>query len=432
MAGQLPERQAIRQFQLERLRALLAALCPANPFYTRKLQGIDLKQAARSVEDYSRLVPFTTKQELAADQQATGPFGTNLTFPLTDYTRCHQTSGTGGAPLRWLDTPESWQWMVGTWQQVHSAAGVTNSDRMFFAFSFGPFIGFWLAFEAASKLGCLCLSGGGLSTSARVHAILDQGATALCCTPSYAIRLAEVAAGEGINLSARSRVRLILVAGEPGGSVPATRAKIERLWPGAQVFDHHGMTEIGPVTFQCPKQPGVLHVLESSFFAEVVDAATAGAGELVLTNLGRTASPLLRYRTGDLVRPIAQERCVCGRHDLALAGGILGRVDEMVVVRGVNVYPTAVEEIVRSTPETVEYQVVFSQEGALTEMGIKVELDPACNDPAGVANRLQKAFERALSLRVPVEIMPSGALPRFEMKAKRWGTGPVKPHREHP
>ncbi|PYM16249.1 MAG: phenylacetate--CoA ligase, partial [Verrucomicrobia bacterium] len=266
-------RPAIASSQLQQLRRLLAALVPANRFYTEKFQASDVPQAVAGLEEYSAKFPFTTKQEVAEDQRAHPPYGTNLTFPLEHYTRFHQTSGTTGAPLRWLDTPESWNWMVESWTAIFRAASATATDRVFFAFSFGPFIGFWLAYEAAQRVGCLCVPGGGLSSAARLRVLIDNGATILCCTPTYALRLAEVAAEEEIDLRS-ARVKTIIVAGEPGGSVPALRARLQELWHGARVFDHHGMTETGPVTHECPKRPGVLHVLEPAYFAEVIDPAS--------------------------------------------------------------------------------------------------------------------------------------------------------------
>ena len=307
-------------------------------------------------------IPVTTRHELVRDRLANPPYGTNLTFPLEAYVRCHQTSGTTTVPIRWLDTAESWNHIVDNWVQILDAAGVTRRDRFFFAFSFGPFLGFWSALDAVQRLGCFCFPGGSMSSHARLQAILDNGITALCCTPTYAQHLGEVAREKKVDLT-RSRVRLLIVAGEGGGSIPATRARIERLWPGAAVFDHHGMTEVGPVTYQCPARPGSLHVLESAYLPEVIDPQSgepvpAGeTGELVLTTLDRIGSPLLRYRTGDLVKPRRRSVCACGRHELALEGGILGRSDDMVVVRGVNVYPSLVEEIVRGYPEVTEYRV---------------------------------------------------------------------------
>jgi len=416
--------------QLDDLRTLLAELIPANPFYARKLQSGGVTFDVASLQDFSARFPYTTKQELVEDQRRNPPFGTNLTYPLNRYTRFHQTSGTSGAPLRWLDTPESWEGMVDCWLEVFRAAGVNAGDRVFFAFSFGPFIGFWLAFESAARIGCLCIPAGGLSSAARLRAIMENGATVICCTPTYAIRLGEAATEEKIDLSA-SRVKKILVAGEPGGSILATRARIESLWAGAKVFDHHGMTEVGPVTYECPARPRVLHVIESAYFAEIIDPANGKpampgqTGELVLTTLGRTGSPLLRYRTGDLVKCGARngERgtaCVCGRHELALEGGILGRTDDMVIVRGVNVYPSAVEEIVRGFEDVSEYRVHITEADALTQMRVEIESTLQCADPPTLAARVEKAFETTLLLRVPVSTVSPGALPRFEMKSKRW------------
>lgn len=433
MAVSSPTRDELRASQLEQLRSLVSELFPANAFYTRKLENAGITFDVASLEDFSARFPFTTKQELIADQLAHPPYGTNLTYPLASYTRFHQTSGTTGTPLRWLDTPESWDWLVENWTQVFSAAGVQAGDRVFFAFSFGPFIGFWLAFQSAERLGCLCIPAGGMSSVARVQAILDNAATVLCCTPTYALRLGEVAAEAGFDLS-RSRVRRIIVAGEPGGSIPATRSRIEQLWHGAQVFDHHGMTEVGPVTYECPAQPGVLHVIEAGFYAEIIEPNSGKpvqpghSGELVLTPLGRVASPLLRYRTGDLVRlvtchPSPVTPCACGSHDMALAGGILGRVDDMVIVRGVNVYPSAVEEVIRSVGGVAEYQVQVTTRGPLTELAITIEPEASCVDAAALIAKLEHAFDAAFSLRLPVTLVTPGSLPRFEMKAKRWVCG---------
>jgi phenylacetate-CoA ligase len=264
-----------------------------------------------------------------------------------------------------------------------------------------------------------------MNSVARLHAILDNGITVLCCTPTYAQHLGEIAREKGIDLM-RSRLRVIIVAGEGGGSIPATRRRIESAWPGATVFDHHGMTEVGPVSYQCPTRPGTLHVLESAFFPEVLDPATGGqvragaTGELVLTTLDRLGSPLLRYRTGDLVKAREHSRCACGRYDLALEGGILGRADDMVVIRGVNVYPGLVEEIVRGFPEVTEYRVEIDCRQAMTEMSLEIETNELEITGGLLRSRLERALQTVLNLRVPVRVLPAGSLPRFEMKAQRW------------
>jgi len=431
MADAFPDRSAIASQQLAQLRRLCAALIPANRFYGPRLSSAGITSNLASLTEFSQRAPFTTKPEVVADQQAHPPYGTNLTFPLEHYTRLHATSGTTGAPLRWLDTPESWDWMVGNWTEVFRTAGVKRSDRVFFAFSFGPFIGFWLAYDAAHRIGCLSIPGGGLSSATRLRIMLDNHVTVLCCTPTYAARLAEVAAEEKIDLR-EAKVRTLIVAGEPGGSIAGVRRRLSKLWNGARIYDHHGMTETGPVTYEWPERPGVLHVMESGYYAEVIDPATGRpadathTGELVLTTLGRTGSPLLRYRTGDLVKPVQQPAagahppCGCGRYELALEGGILGRVDDMVIVRGVNVYPTAVEDILRRSGDVAEYQVVVARRNELVELNIRVEPTPGCDDASALAKRLEKAFQDALALRVPVSSVAPGSLPRFEMKAKRW------------
>lgn len=411
---------------LEALRALLAELLPGNRFYSAKLSAAGVGFDVASLEDFAARFPFSTKAEFVADHQAHPPFGSNLTYPLASYTRFHQTSGTTAAPLRWLDTPASWEALLESWCEVFRAAGVDAADRVYFAFSFGPFLGFWMAFEAAERLGCLCVPGGGLGSAARLRAMLDNAITVLCCTPSYAIRLGEVARDEGPALDC-SRVRRIIVAGEPGGSIPATRARIEELWPGAQVFDHHGMTETGPVTYECPAQPGVLHVLEGAMLAEITHPTTGRpvapgeTGELILTTLERRAAPVLRYRTGDLVRRAdPRQPCACGRIEMALPGGILGRVDDMVIVRGVNVYPTAVEQVVRGFREVAEFQVILKERRAMTELELAIEPAATCKDPRALAGRVEAALELAFALRIPVALAAPGALPRFEMKARRW------------
>jgi phenylacetate-CoA ligase len=315
--------------------------------------------------------------------------------------------------------------MIAGWRRVFEAAGVAAGDRVFFAFSFGPFLGFWLGFEAAARMGCLAIPGGGLRSPARLRVVIDTAATVLCCTPTYAIRLAQVAREEKIDLRETS-VRTIVVGGEPGASVPGTKSHIEKLWNGARLVDHHGMTEIGPVSYGCPTRRCVLHVMESAYLAEVIDPGTrepvtpGATGELVLTNLGRLGSPLLRYRTGDLVERGPDERCACGSLDLALPGGILGRLDDMVAVRGVNVYPSAIDDILRAVEGVAEYKVEIRTGDALVEMSIQVESEPERESDLRLAQQIQQALENALALRVPVSIVAPGTLPRFEMKASRW------------
>ena len=297
-----------------------------------------------------------------------------------------------GKPLIWMDDPESWEWILGNWEAVWRGAGVEAGDCALFPFSFGPFLGFWAGFEAAARMGVRAVPGGGMSSEDRLGLLERCGANVLCCTPTYAIRLAEV--GEAMGKSvADLGVKTIVVCGEPGGSIPAVRERIEAAWQ-AKVVDHHGMTEIGPVTVSDEENADWLRVLHFSYHAEVIDPETLApvelgeVGELVLTTLGRFGAPLLRYRTGDLVKPVA----VPGGDPAAfvLEGGIIGRSDDMVVVRGVNIYPSAVDAVVRGCEGIGEYQVEVDQRAALPELLIRVEGGEA--EAKGLERALRQAF----------------------------------------
>ncbi len=420
-----PDRNALEAHQLERLQALVKTVLASNPFYRAKLSEAGVSGPPASLEEFSRTTPFTWKQEFVEDQEKNPPYGTNLSRPLGEYVRLHQTSGTTSKGIRWLDTAEGWEWMVAGWQRIFGAVDLSPADHVFFPFAFGPFIGFWLAFEAAVRAKCMVIPGGGMRTEARLRLIMDNGVTVVCATPTYAIRMGETAAELGIDLS-QSKVRVLLVAGEPGGSVPATRALLEKLWPTVQVFDHHGMTEVGPASFQCPRTPGVLHVMEASYYAEVLDPETlapvgpGGEGELVLTTLGRFDSPAIRYRTRDIVQRSAGERCACGRLDLALEGGIKARADDMVVIRGVNIYPSAVEELLRADGGVSEFRAEIRTVRGLAEVRLLIEPAADESDPERLAARISETVHRTFSIRFAVECVESGSLPRFEAKAKRW------------
>ena len=419
VAGDAP----LAELQRERLRTLLAEVLPRNRFYARKVGRIanpSYSLAGHNPDEFTSL-PFTTKAELLADQADHPPYGEVLTYPRDHYCRLHQTSGTAGQPLRWLDTPRSWNWMLGCGETMFGMAGLRPNDRLFFPFSFGPFLGFWTAFEAAARLGYFCLPGGGMSSGARLRFLFDNEATVVFCTPTYALRLAEVAREEGIDLAA-SPVRAVIVAGEPGGSIPATRALIEKAW-GARVFDHSGMTEAGPLAIECKENPAGLHLLESECLPEVIDPATAQpvpagqVGELVLTNFGRWGSPLIRYRTGDLVR-VDPMPCPCGSPFVRLDGGILGRCDDMIHLRGNNVYPSALEGVLRSFPEVAEYRIEVDRSSSLTEL--RVEVEPAPGSSADLGERVERAIRDEFLFRPAVRLVAPGSLPRFEGKASRF------------
>lgn len=405
------DRAALSHLQLQKLNALLEEVLTHNVFYKRKLSACPTQ-----LEDLDQLAswPHTTKEELQP-QPGNEPFAANRTYPVDQYVRCHQTSGTRGRPLVVLDTANDWHWWVDAWQYVLDGAQVTSTDRVLLAFSFGPFIGFWSAFDGLTARGSLVIPGGGLGSLARIELINLAKVSALFCTPTYALRLAEVAAENNINL-AELPVEKIIVAGEPGGSVNATRHRIESAW-NARLFDHGGATEVGP--WGIPDQEGRgLYVNEAHFLAEFVSLKTgrpAQQGELahlILTTLGRGGAPVIRYRTGDLVRPVwttdGPNRFVL------LEGGIVGRADDMMIVRGMNIYPTAIEQILHSFPEVVEYRITARKQGAMDELVIEVE--DHLQQPARIAEELRLK----LGLKIDVRSVSAMSLPRSEAKGQRF------------
>ena len=410
----------LRQEQLRKLRHLIHNQS-SNHFYQSTVRRLSNLTHPTTLEDYIAHIPFTEKHQLIDDQKTNPPYGTNLSLPLHQYKYFHQTTGTTATPLRWLDTIHSWQAIIKCWQQIYLAAGVTAADRICFTFSFGPFLGFWSAYEAANQMGCFAIPAGGMNSQARIRLILDTQATVLCCTPSYALHLAQVAREANLPIKT-SNIQRIIVAGEPGGSIQSTRSVIEESW-NAMVKDHHGMTETGPLTYPCPTIKDTLHVLENSYFAEIIDpesqqeVANHQEGELVITTLDRCGSPLLRYRTGDLVKA-GQTPCPCGSPHLSLEGGIRGRLDDMIIIRGVNIHPSSIEDLVRRFAAAAEYRVIIDQRSVLQEISIQIELETEQAD--NILLKLRQEFATLMNLRINFESVPVGTLPRQEMKAKRW------------
>ncbi len=414
-------REQLATLQGDRLAALVREVHGKNRFVTAKLGAVGASpQDVTGLDDLAGL-PFTTKAELMAAQEESF-LSLNCTYPESAYTRIHQTSGTTGAPLRVFDTARSWRWWSRCWAFVLAAAGVSSSDRVFVPFSFGPFIGFWSALGGAEEIGALMIPGGGRTSLQRLQLMAELGATVLCCTPTYALRLAEAAREEGFDLSSIP-LRVTVHAGEPGASVPATKARIEGIW-GAKVYDHAGASEVGAHSLECQPQPGSTHAIECEYIAEVIDPTTgrpvpAGTeGELVLTNLGRFGFPVIRYRTGDVVK-VDDAPCPCGRTFTRFTGGVIGRADDMVVVRGVNVYPAAVENLVRRHAAVDEFRVTVSRDREMAEILIEIE---CCDgvDLVTEASAVRASVEGSLGLRPEVTAVGRGELPRFEMKARRF------------
>ena len=398
--------------RLARLNALIEEVAATNAFQRVRLAGVRLE----SLEDLARIPPVT-KADLVADQQAHPPFGTNLTYPLERYAHLHQTTGTTGATLRILDTAEDWDWWRRCFAGVFRGAGVGTRDTVALAHSFGPYIQFWASYEGAGAVGATVVALGGMDSIQRLETMGEYRATALLCTPSYAVHLAKVA-GQNDLASALSSVETVLCTGEPGASLPAVRDEIEWAW-GARCLDHAGLSEVGSFAHPCAEGGG-MHLHEEEFVAEILNphtdtpVADGEAGELVITALGRAGFPAIRYRTGDVIER-HPDRCPAGHPGRWLPGGILGRSDDMVVIRGMNVFPSAIEQILRESGGIGEFRITFYNDpAAMDEVKLEVELARP-----GDARAIQARLRQRLGLRVRIVPLKPGILPEQGGKARR-------------
>lgn len=421
-------RERLEALQLAKLRTLAEWAAARSPHYERTFKEAGFAPDQLGSCDDLRRVPLLTRQDWMDSQAAHPPYGELAVIDPAQAIRLHTTSGTTGRmPLRALDGRKDWAWIAEMWAYGIWAAGIRPADTAYIAFGYGSFIGFWGLHYSMEKIGVLNIPGGAQPTASRVKQIVDFDATVVASTPTYAIRLAQEAAELGIDLPGSAVSRLIL-SGEPAGSIPQTKALIERMW-GAKAYDTAGMTEIGTIMiFECARQPGGTHLIEDHVIEEVIDPVTlepvpyGEMGERVVTSFGRSAIPLLRYRTGDLVVKVPAPSCDCGRTFDLYEGGILGRVDDMKLVRGTNVYPRAVEAIVREHPEVVEFQLRLFREELIDRIAVRVELPP--DYPDGRWPGLRETLARELAeahegLTFLVERAAVGELPRFELKARR-------------
>lgn len=398
----------------------LVFLKDKNSFYANLYRNINVEKIC-SIKDFQDKIPFIDKDTIANDQIANPPFGSNHSKKIEAYHRFHQTSGTTSEPIKWLDTKESWSWIVDSWKTVLLKAEISDYDVGAFAFSFGPFLGFWGAFESAVELGLLCIPLGGMTSESRLEAICKNKVSVLFCTPTYAQHLGKLKEKNKL----QTYVKKIIVAGEPGGSQKAIRNMLSLLWDGAEIYDHHGMTEVGPVSYSLQTNDQFhLGIISGKYHAEVIDPVSkkllglGDEGELVLTTLGRLDCPLVRYKTGDLVRlqkMIGPE----GDEVLYLENGINGRVDQMVVIRGVNIYPSAISSILSKVKGVAEHETRIYRDNEMDELELLIELEDGL-DQQITQKAILDSFYKSLQIRINVTFVKRNTLPRYEMKAKRW------------
>ncbi|MHB8599377.1 MAG: phenylacetate--CoA ligase family protein [Ktedonobacteraceae bacterium] len=422
-------REELQQLQLLKLRRLCEWAYATTPFHQRRFDAAGFKPEQLQTLDDIRRIPFMTREEWMDSQVEKPLYGDLLATNQTNAIRYHLTSGTTGrTPIRVLDSIKDWEWINEMWCYGIWGFGVRPEDTVYFAFGYGSFIGFWGAHYACEKIGALVIPGGAQTTDGRIKQIIEMGVTTVCSTPTYALHMAQKAREMGIDIAKEGKVNKVILSGEPAGSIPAVKHQLEEAW-GAKCGDTAGMTEVGTIMiFECSHQPGGTHIIEDHYIEEVLNPYTdepVGYGELgerVVTSFGRGFIPVIRYRTKDMVMRVPASTCTCGRTWDIYDGGIRGRWDDMKLIRGTNVYPRAVEAIIREYNAIDEFQIyIWRREDLQDEITIRVEITP---DYASEWEVMQQKLSKDLSnshegLRFNIELMNHGDLPRFELKAKR-------------
>ncbi|MEM4052830.1 MAG: phenylacetate--CoA ligase [Ignisphaera sp.] len=413
-------REDIEKIQLQSLREQIYRLYNGVEHYRRKMREAGIApEDIRSLND-TRKLPFTTKDDLRETQ----PFG-YLSTDFTEVVEVHGTSGTTGEPVFMYYTQRD----IENWSEVMArslaSAGLTEKDILQITPSFSLFTGGFGFFYGARKIGaCIVPTGPGFSRR-QIYVMVKLGTTMIAGIANYALRLAEVAFEMGIDPAKDTRVRKGVFGAEMWSD--SLRRKIEKIWE-METFDIYGMAELyGPGTaIDCQYHEG-LHVWEDHYLVEVVDPRTGDVlepeerGELVVTTLSKDAMPLIRYRTRDITRILDVKQCLCGRTHRKI-DRIQGRTDDMFIVNGVNIWPSAIEVVLHSNPLVGnEYQIVVVKSDGGDRLSIKVESSRKLSDEERnfLARRLQYELREAIVVEPEIEVVDPGMLPRSEGKAKR-------------
>ena len=418
-------REELREIQGAKLRLSVPYMYERSPLFRSKCEESGVEPGdIRGMDDLSSL-PVTTKGDMSASLDADPPWGGYTAVDDRAWRergwQLFQTSGTTGAPrpFRYAQADrEQWAW---TDARAMHAMGIRGGrDVGMMCFGYGPHVAMWGVHHAMILMGLPNTSGGGLDTRARAGAIDRYRPTFIAATPSYSLYLAATMEELGLHPAASS-VERVMCGGEP--LPPATRERIGEAW-GAEVHQFYGCTEAAPSCggYTCAH---AMHFMEDTHVLETVDPETlepVPAGERglsVVTNLCSEASPQVRFLVGDYT-VLEHDRCECGRTHVRARGGFAGRADDMLNVRGVTIFPSAIEQVIRAFPELgEEFQIVIRREGAMDELTVVAEpLDEAADSEA-LASRLEGAFRTELELRPGIELKPYGTLPKTEFKARR-------------
>ncbi len=421
-------REELDRVNLERIQRLIKYAYDNIPLYRRLYDGAGLKpEDVRTWEDFYQKVPFTDKKDFLSDQ-ADRPYG-GQGVELEHGLHIFQTTGTTGTPLREIISRYDEYSLTETIVAEMWDMGIRPGDSIYYCFHFGIWIGLWAFYWCARRLGLRVLSGGGLGSEDRVRHIMNLRPTTLLATPTYALHLADVAKGMGVDLR-EAGVKYMIGGGEPGFGVEATRKALTERWgPQLAISETYGIGEVMYAAVECGAHPGGVHVPEKSCHSYSVDpdtgekVAEGQVGENVVTSLMRGAQVFIKYKTHDLVERYEHFDHGCGWTWAFLKGGVLGRTDNMMVIRGVNVYPSAVEDLLGQVAGTTNYyEMHVTREEGMDRLKVKVEAsgDVDSGQYADVARRAEEVYRTIMGVRLEVEVVEPKTLPRYELKTTRF------------
>ena len=418
-------RAELDRLHLAKLQAVIAYAYAKSPMYRKLLDLHRVKpEQIRTMDDFVKRLPYIDKKEMLDAQAVDPPFGDALAIAPDFFEQRFATSGSTGAPFHIPLSHRSAALWAESWVYLYWSIGLRPRHSCYFAFNWGIFAAFWSAYMGVRRLGATVVSGGGLDTAARIRQIEQYRPDAIFATPTYALYFGEAARELGVDLR-KTSISYVIVAGEPGGSIPSTRQAIEELW-GARCYELYGIAEIGPTNPGCPLQNGV-HLCEDWYHALVVDergevVPYGEVGEHILTSYIQDGQPLIKYRSHDLVR-WTDEPCGCGTTWLYYPGGVLGRTDHMLIIKGVNVYPSAVEALLHRVPSLSEhYELHAGRDAANYFLTVKVEARPDArkDDYPQLGREAADVLKTVIGVTIGVEVQAPATLPRYELKAKRF------------
>jgi phenylacetate-CoA ligase len=416
---------------LRQLQKQLARCYAELPFYRRHwdAHGFHPDQVT-SLAAFTERCPIVTKKDLIADQAEHPPFGTYLGIEEDEIWRIHGSSGTSGAPTIYGVAKEDWERGKEIFAITHWAMGVRPTDRVHFVFPFGMFFGGWAMLMAAESVGATTLPMGAAETTRHLEMIDRLKCTVIEGTPSYLLHMAEVAERIGFD-TRNSSVERVLLGGEPGGSISSTRNKILDVWGLKSACDSGTSSEMFPfcTNAHCTEMDG-LHVYSDEVWTEICDPEDHNVllpegevGSIVYTHLWRRSQPMIRFAARDRAS-IINDPCTCGRTYGRMPNGLLGRTDDMLVIRGANVYPSAVEHALRGVEGIgLEFRINVTRKGSLDELDVVAEVaegftaDPTAR--AELRKQAADALKHRCLVRIPIELVEAGTFERATLKARR-------------